>query len=222
MNVFPYVALFVLSVSLIETFLILPAHLSHEERWSRVPLRTLQDRVCAWIDGIRDRTVVPAVSWSVRHSWSTLAAGAGLVLFSLLLVGSEAVRVILFDAEMNPPENVQVDLRLPAGTPFGTTLAAAEQVADAAYAMNEQLPGESIDAVSILAGNIVSSRTGREESNGSHLAGVRVHLNERPLRQATPRRSSGRGAGTSASSRTWSGWSFRPRAFGPGPASPTR
>ena len=107
-------------------------------------------------------------------------------MFSLLLIGSEAVRVILFDAEMNPPDNVQVDLRLPAGTPFATTLAAAEQVVDAAYAMNEQLPGESIEGVSVLAGNIVSSRTGTEESNGSHLAGVRVHLNERPTRQAAP------------------------------------
>ena len=185
-NVFPYVALFVLSVSLIEAFLILPAHLSHEARWSLGPLRAIQDRVCVWIDQIRDRTVVPAVSWSVRHGSSTLTAGAVLVLFSLLLVGSEAIRIIIFDAEMNPPENVQVDLYLPAGTPFATTLGAAERVADAANAMNEQLPGESIDAVSILAGNIVSSRTGIEQSNGSHLAGVRVNLNERPLRQATP------------------------------------
>ena len=185
-NVFPYVALFVLSVSLIEAFLILPSHLSHEGRWSGEPLRTLQDRVCVRIDRIRDRTVVPAVSWSVRNGSSTLAAGAALVLFSLLLVGSEAVRVIIFDAEVNPPENVQVDLHLPAGTPFATTLAAAERVADAAYAMQDQLPGESINAVSILAGNVVSSRTGAEQSNGSHLAGVRVHLNERPLRQASP------------------------------------
>ncbi len=185
-NVFPYVALFVLSVSLIEAFLILPAHLSHEGRWSLGPLRAIQDRVCGWIDEIRDRTVLPAVSWSVRHGSSALAAGAALVLLSLLLVGSEAIRVIIFDAEMNPPENVQVDLHLPAGTPFATTLGVAERVADAANAMNEQLPGESIDAVSILAGNIVSSRTGVEQSNGSHLAGVRVHLNERPLRQARP------------------------------------
>ena len=185
-NVFPYVALFVLSVSLIEAFFILPAHLSHEGRWSLEPLRTLQDRMCAWIDGIRDRTVVPAVSWSVRHGASTLAGGGALVLLSLLLVGSEAVRVIVFDAEMNPPENVQVDLRLPAGTPFGTTLAAAEQVVDAAHAMNEQLPGESISAVSIVAGDVLSPRLSVQESNGSHLAGVRVHLNERPVRHASP------------------------------------
>ena len=185
-NVFPYVALFVLSVSLLEAFLILPAHLSNERRWSLEPLRSLQDRVCVWIDGIRDRTVVPAVSWTVRHVSSTLAGAAALVLFSVLLLLSEAVRVIVFDAEMGPPANVQVDLRLPAGTPFAMTHAAAEQVADAAYAMNEQLPGESIGGVSVLAGNIVSSRRSTGEPNGSHLAGVRLHLNERPVRQASP------------------------------------
>jgi multidrug efflux pump subunit AcrB len=185
-NVFPYVALFVLAVSLIEAFFILPAHLSHDGRWSRAPLSTLQDRVCIWIDDIRDRTVVPAVSWSVRHGSAALAGGGGLVVFSLLLVSSEAVRVIVFDAEMNPPENVQVDLRLPTGSPFATTLAAARQVADAAHAMNAQLPGESIDAVSIVAGDVMSPRAAVEESNGSHLAGVRVHLNERPVRQASP------------------------------------
>ena len=55
-----------------------------------------------------------------------------------------------------------------------------------AYAMNEQLPGESIEGVSVLAGNVVSPQTGTGESNGSHLAGVRLHLNERPTRQASP------------------------------------
>ena len=185
-NVFPYVAFFVLTVSLIEAFFILPAHLSHAGRWSLGPLRAVQVWVCAWIDDLRERTVVPAVSWSVQHVPSMLVGGAALVLFSLLLLGTEAVRIILFDEEMNIPENVQVDLRLPSGTPFGITLAAAEQAASAAHAMNDQLPGESISGVSILAGNVVSSRTGVEEPNGSHLAGVRVHLNERPTRQVSP------------------------------------
>ncbi|MYN65481.1 MAG: efflux RND transporter permease subunit [Acidobacteria bacterium] len=188
--VFTYVAFIVLSVSLIEAFFILPAHLSHDERWSLEPLRTLQDRVCAGIDAMRDRTVAPAVSWSVRHVSSTLAGGAALVLFALLLLGSETVRVIVFDAETNPTENVQVDLRLPVGTPFGTTRAAAEQVVDAAYAMNEQLPGVSFDSLGMLVGNVVSSGTSTvtdpEDPNGSHLASVQVKLNERPVRQASP------------------------------------
>ena len=184
-RVFPYVALFVLSVSLIEAFFILPAHLSHEGRWSLWPLRALQDRVSGWIDEIRDRTVVPAVSWSVRQIWLAPVGGVLLVLVSLLLVGSDAVRLVVFDQETSVPENIQVELYLPVGTPFAATLAAAEQVADAAYATNDQFEGESIEAVSILVGN-VGSRPLKEMANSSHLAVVTVRLNERPVRTASP------------------------------------
>ena len=185
-NAFPYVAFFVLSVSLIETFLILPAHLSHEGRWSHWPLSALQARVGVWIEQVRERTVLPAVSWSVRHIRLTLACGAGLVLFSIALVRTEVVRVILLDEQMNAPDSVQVDLQLPFGTPFASTLATAEDVADAAYAINEQLPGESIREVSLLVGYLASSRATGHDFSGSHLAGVRVHLNDRPARSASP------------------------------------
>ncbi len=186
-KVFPYVALFVLAASLIEAFFILPAHLSHEGRWSLWPLRALQDRVSGWIDEIRDRTVVPAVSWSVRQIWLAPVCGVLLVLVSLLLVGSDAVRLVIFDQETSVPENIQVDLYLPVGTPFAATLAAAEQVADAAYATNDQLEGESIEAVGILVGNIGSRALNENEvPNSSHLAVVTVRLNERPVRTASP------------------------------------
>ena len=185
-NAFPYVAFFVLSVSLIEAFLILPAHLSHEGRWSHWPLSALQARVGTLIDDIRERTVMPAASWSVRHIGLTLALGAGLVLFSLVLVRTEAVRVILLDEQMNAPDYVQVELQLPFGTPFATTLATAEDMADAAQSINEQLPGESVRGVSILAGYLVSSRATGHDLSGSHLGTVRVHLNDRPVRAASP------------------------------------
>ena len=185
-NVFPYVALFVLAVSLLEAFFILPTHLSHDGRWSLGPLRALQDRVRVWIDEIRDRTVAPAVSWSVRHSASTLVGGAALVLFATLLTGSEAVRFVVINDEMNVSDNVQAELYLPVGTPFETTLSAAENVAAAADALNGQLPGESIEKVSVLVGNVESSRITAPNPTGSHVATVRVHLNRRPTRIASP------------------------------------
>ena len=185
-NVFPYVALFVLAVSLLEAFFILPTHLSHDGRWSQGPLRALQDRVRVRIDEIRDRTVAPAVSWSVRHSASTLVGGAALVLFATLLIGSEAVRFVVLNDEMNVSDNVQAELYLPVGTPFETTLAAAENVAAAADALNGQLPGESIEKVSVLVGNVESSRMTAPNPTGSHVATVRVHLNQRPTRIASP------------------------------------
>ena len=183
-QVIPLVVFFVLVVSLIEAIFILPAHLAHGGRWSLRPLRAVQERTCAWLEVLRDRTVVPAVSWSVRNIPATLACGLAVVVLPVLLLRFEAVRVILFTEYAS--EYVQADLHLPVGTPFETTRAAAEAAAEAARAVNEQLPGEPVKSVSVFVGQLPDlSTTGRVVA-GSHLAGVRAQLNERPLRLSMP------------------------------------
>ena len=182
-NVFPYVALFVLTVSLIEAFFILPAHLSHPGRWSLPPLSDIQHRAHLRLQTIRDMVVVPAVSWSVRRTWLAPVLGILLVLFALLLLRADVVRIVYFDEVLNASENIQADLTLPVGTPFEVTLAAAERFSDAALAVNDQGEGTAVEAVSIMAGNVVSRRTAEAGPNRSHLASVVVHLNERPIRR---------------------------------------
>ena len=184
--VFPWVALFVLLVSLVEAFFILPAHLSHARPWSAPPLSTLQDRARERLDDVRDRIVVPAVSWAVRHVWSTLVLAVAVVIVSLFLIRSETVRIVVFDRDLNAPDSIQADLRLPVGTPFEVTLAAAERFASAARAINDELDGTSINGVSILAGNLAGPSPINESRNAGHLASVRVHLNPRPERIAAP------------------------------------
>ena len=182
-NVFPYVALFVLTVSLIEAFFILPAHLSHPGRWSLPPLSDIQHRAHVRLQTIRDMVVVPAVSWSIRRTWLAPAMGILLVLFALLLLRADIVRIVYFDDVLNASENIQADLTLPVGTPFEVTLAAAERFSDAALAVNDQSEGTSVEAVSIMAGNVLARRTAASGPNRSHLASVVVHLNERPIRR---------------------------------------
>ncbi|MCY3545999.1 MAG: efflux RND transporter permease subunit [Gemmatimonadetes bacterium] len=184
-NVFPYVAFFVLTVSLIEAFFILPAHLSHPGRWSRPPLSDIQHRAHVRLQTLRDMVVVPAVSWSIRHLWFAPVLGTLLVLFALLLLRANVVRVVYFDEVLNASENIQADLTLPVGTPFEVTLAAAERFSDAALAVNDQSEGTSVEAVSIMAGNLLSRRTAEAGPNRSHLASVVVHLNERPIRRTS-------------------------------------
>ena len=186
-NVFPYIAFFVLLVSLIEAFFILPAHLSHERRWSASPLSGLQSRLRDWLDGVRDRIVVPAVSWSVRNITLTLVCAVAVVAASVFLLRSETVRIIILDKDANISGNVQANLQLPVGAPFETTLAAAERFAGAAHAVNDVLGGTAIHSVSIIAGNVASTGLGhRDENNASHLASVKLHLNARPIRSASP------------------------------------
>ena len=186
-NVFPWVAFSVLLVSLIEAFFILPAHLSHEKRWSAPPLSDLQDLLRGRLEGVRDRVVVPAVSWSVRNITLTLACAVLVVIAAVWLLRSETVRVIMIDKDANLSGNVQADLALPIGAPFDATLATAERFVTAGHAVNEQLGGTAIQSISIVVGNTAATRLrDKEEQNGSHLASVRLHLHDRPVRTESP------------------------------------
>ena len=186
-SVFPYIAFFVLLVSLIEAFFILPAHLSHEKRWSVSPLRDLQDWVRVWLDGVRDHVVVRAVSWSVRNIALTITFAILVVAVSVFLLKSETVRIIILDKEANISGDVQANLQLPIGAPFAETLATAERFVEAGHAVNEQLGGSAVHTVSIIVGNTVSSRLRDEDDNhASHLASVKLHLHDRPIRSASP------------------------------------
>ena len=185
-QVIPYVALFVLSVSLVEAFLILPAHLSHERSWSLPPLSDLQARVSGRLEFLRDSVVAPAVSWSIRHLWWTLAAGVLVVLVALLLLRTEVVRTIIINEGAYASGMVQADLHLPVGSPFRETLAAAERFVKAAEAINDQLEGTSIKSVSTVVGNLASTNSLKEVRNSGHLASVRLHLHDRSVRRASP------------------------------------
>ena len=191
LQVIPYVVFFVLLISLVEAFFILPAHLSHQRRWSLPPLSDVQARVRSWMKGMGDRVVVPVVSWAVRHTFATIAGGVLVVLAAFLLLRFDLVRMVTFERG-NFAEYIQADLSLPVGTPFSATVAAAERFAEAGYAINGQLDGTSVARISVIAGNTAASprerRRGAGASNRSHLASVRLHLAERPLRDVTPDR----------------------------------
>ena len=189
LQVIPWVAMFVLFVSLVEAFWILPSHLSHEGGWSLSPLRDIQDRVRLWMDDLRDAVVLPVVSWSVRHFYLTFLIGLLFVFASVLLLRTEIVRLVVFDKNAAVSDTMQADLRLPAGAPFEASVAAARRYAEAARRINEQIEGTSIKSISLTVGrlgDIGSSRTGEDESSKSHLASVRLHLHERPFREASP------------------------------------
>ena len=184
-NVFPYVALFVLVVSLVEAFFILPSHLSHERNWSVPPLSDFQARVRERLAAMRDNIVVPAVSWSVQRVWFAPVCGAVVVVFALALLRSEAVQVVYFDDMINASDDLQVDLTLPVGTPFETTLATAERFVDAAELINGQSAGTPVESISIMAGSFFAPPNQALARISSHQASVVVHLNERPARQAS-------------------------------------
>ena len=183
-KVIPYVAMFVLVISLLEAFLILPAHLSHERPWSASPLSDLQRYVRQWFDRIRDSLVSSAVSWSVRNVWLSISASALVIITAILFLRFEVVPVVLADARIGVGDAVQAEVRLPVGSTLETTLAAAERFSEAAARINDDLDGSSIRSITVVAGTILSTRPDEDDVHGDNIATVKAYLHSRPTRSA--------------------------------------
>ena len=185
LGVVPVVVITVLTMSLIEVFFILPAHLSHGRPWSGWPLNVFQAKVSAGVKRFRDNILVTAIAAAVRHRYLTLLGGHRAVgggLGHAVLGG--VVRFIFFpDLESN---RMRADIEFPVGTPFEVTRAAAETVVDAAYAVNEEVGGTSFRSVSATVGGSIN--TGGGPGGGSQLnasnniASIQIQLNNEPLR----------------------------------------
>ena len=188
LQVFFFVALFVLSISLIEAFCILPAHLSHDAKWSPYPLRNIQEWIHNRLETVRDAIIVPAVSWSMRHIRLTFLIAVAFVIAAIALVRSDFVEVIVLDGSANINNAIHADLRLPAGTSFDASEAAARRFVTAAQLLNDQLEGTSIKSISFKVGELsdtAASRTGQSRSIQNNVASVTLMLHVRPLRRAS-------------------------------------
>ena len=185
MSVFPYIVAGVLAVSLIEAFLVLPAHLSHQGNWTLPPLRDLQGYVSGVLDRLRERTVAPLVSWAVRHVWTTFAAAGLFVVAAVLLLATGTVRFVTFSGNSGARTNIRADLHLPVGTPFAATLATAEHVAAIAAGLDDAFGGDTVHGVSVFVGNLFSAPVDDDETHASHLASVMLHAAATPGRTAS-------------------------------------
>ena len=181
LSVLPVVVGLVLAVSLIEAFLILPSHLSHDGAWSRWPLQPLQARISESIVRLRDGVAVPAIAAATRRPATTLVAAVVLVAGCAALFLGGAVRY--GDVGTSRGGVIEARLTYPVGTPFETTRAGARQIEAAANRTNAQLEGSPIASVAMVVGHhdahTVLASGGR---SASHLAKVMVKLRDESAR----------------------------------------
>jgi multidrug efflux pump subunit AcrB len=185
----PIVVIAVLTVSLIEVFLILPAHLAHPGKWSRWPLDLIQVSIGNGVKRFRDELFAPVLGQAVRFRYLSLLAGIGLLVLAATLVGSGAVRFIFFPAL--EADYMRAELEFPVGTPFAVTQEAAERIVAGARQVNKDVGGTSFKSVSVTIGGRISSGGGpgggTSSTVASHLASIQVQLNDEPLRTLSAR-----------------------------------
>jgi len=180
----PIVVIAVLFVSLIEAFLILPAHLSHGGRWSAGPLLAIQSRVAGFIAFCGDRFVIPLAEFSARYRYAMLAGAVAVLFIAYGLVAGGIVRSIFFpDIEGS---EIAANLTMPDGTPYSTTEAAAKRILAAAEAVRTRIDEETGGEISIFQ-SIAVTIGGRATigggpggsagfTNASNLAQVQIEL----------------------------------------------
>ncbi len=176
----PLVVIAVLFFSLIESFFILPAHLSHGHdgegnRWDKVfaPIDRAQLRVSAWLARFTEERYIPALRKVVDARYVSVAVAT-----ALLIVTTGAVAAGLVPFNFFPPipgDVVTASARLPYGANLDNTRAVQLELERGLRSAIERAGGE--DAVRGVMTRLGSGSAGQSNSaQGSHLVSVEVSL----------------------------------------------
>jgi multidrug efflux pump subunit AcrB len=175
--VVPIVVVSVLFFSLVESFFIMPSHLSHGKE--KPPGRTLQwiekrrVRFAEWLERFIEKAYRPGLSWVLRHRYIALSiALSQLIIFAGITISGILPFNFFPDVE---DDEVEVIARLPFGAPIERTLEVQRIIEKAAVESIEELGGEKITrGIYTLVGEL----GGRSSESGSHLIEVEVGLAE--------------------------------------------
>ena len=143
--VIPVVLVAVLSVSLIEAFLILPNHLSHVQLGRATGWRL---RFEQWFDGVRENVVGRIADLATDRRYLTVGLTFAAFIAAISTFAGGHIKFEAFpDAEGNI---VQLRVLLPAGTPLSRTEEVAERAERALGRVNEALTPTQPDGQSFV------------------------------------------------------------------------
>ncbi len=140
--------------SLIETKLILPAHLRHVRvgkttaRGWRVPVEKVQDFFSSHMQQFANGPYKRFLQRCLHYRYTTLAAFIGVLIVSVVLIPSGIIRLVFFPNV--PSDTIIVALEMPQGASWHKTHEYARQIEAAANRMNTrylEVTGETTDAV---------------------------------------------------------------------------
>ena len=151
LRVLPIVVISVLTFSLVEALLILPAHLSSKRGKPGKGIRRFTDKINDFTDrGLKSFVNGPFarfVERAVRWRYVTLAFGIAIFLTTVGIVAGGYVKFVFFDAI--EADNVVALLKMPLGTPVEQTRAVAERIEAAAFDTIEEFDKKREGAISL-------------------------------------------------------------------------
>jgi multidrug efflux pump subunit AcrB len=199
----PIVVISVLLLSLVESLLILPNHLSHlppPHHSGRNVLTRFFERVQVAVDERFQRFVQGPLDRAIRFAIDVpslvVAAGVGLIILSVALVPAGILRVEFFsDVE---GDLVSASLEMPEGTPVERTAEVADRLTAAGQAVAARLQaerGEDAPPVALAFYQVVGQGGGgggptggsRASAPRSNIASVQIQLSDPEVRAVSSR-----------------------------------
>ena len=183
LKVIPIVLIAVLAVSLIEAFLILPAHLHHSLAHHKPPTSGCRLRFENGLEHFRENWVGHIVDKAIEWRYLTVGIVIALFLISLGLVSSGALKFQGFP----DVDGDQIDARLllPQGTPFHKTQAVVAELQRSIEALNQEFKPRQPDQQDLIKNVIVKYGENMDANeSGPHLATVSVDLLSAEIRDA--------------------------------------
>ncbi|MDH5501496.1 MAG: efflux RND transporter permease subunit, partial [Gammaproteobacteria bacterium] len=183
----PLVVIPVLLFSLLESKLILPAHLKHvrlqKSSDEDTGFAAWQRRFADGFEGKILRYYKPFLTFALRHRYSTLASFCGVLLVMIMLISSGWTRFVFFPEVES--ETGRATLTMPVGTPFDVTARHTDRIVEAAQMLQEKYkdaaPGPGM-ITNIFASTGSGGGGGGGGGNGTHLASVEFETAPRQTR----------------------------------------
>ena len=182
LKVVPVVMLFVLAVSLIEAFLILPHHLVHtlEHKAKEGGMRHRVDRAMKYTT---EHIIGPVVDIAIRFRYFTAGLSIAVLLVAVAMLAGGFIKFTAFP-ELDG-DTIVARVLLPQGTPLERTEGVIARLEEGLIVVNDQL--EQPDGQDLIRNVTVSYGVNRDAfESGSNVATVSVDLLPSDVRNVRP------------------------------------
>ena len=183
LRVIPVVMLVVLTVSLVEAFLILPNHLAHAMGHGEEKLGGVQ----AWVERqlqLLRIGVGKVADWCVKWRYLTIGMAIAVFLSSLSMMAGGLVKFVAFpEIDGN---TLEARVLLPQGTPLARTKAVVARISEAIQDIDRRLTPQQPNAQRLVKAVTVEFNKNPDAfETGPHVATVRADLLDTEIRTGT-------------------------------------
>jgi len=188
----PTVIIVIFLISLVESLLILPAHLAHQKPQSENlfwhAVEAPQRFLGKWLDRFTNNFYEPFVRFSLRHRYTTVAIGLALLIATVGYIKGGRLPFRLFPKVES--DRITATATLPYGTPFEKSLKITEHLHKSAVAVLQKHGNtNALDGIYASSGSLIGGfgPMGGNLASGGHLAAVEVNLVPLDQRNITAR-----------------------------------